>query len=166
MSESKVEQLVPQTDAEEVNDVVDELINPEIKTMVIGTRTTRSVQVYPLGYYDQKEIGTAVLTGISEAAKDADVSSEIEYISKLSQVLEDNVPALITKCTDLTRKKFMSDITSGQLMEFITIIMEVNFMNPIKKGTRLFVEMGSLYGGSQSLPVSADTTDIPSEISD
>ncbi len=155
------------TDAKKNNvDVVDELLNPEVRTMVLGTKKTKTINVYPLGYYDQKEIGGKVMASVTLASSENENASELEYISKLSQALEENVPVLVGKCTDLTENKFMSDVTAGQLMEFITIIMEVNFIAPVKKGTRLFVEMGSLYGGNLLSPPSVDITDTPSEISD
>ena len=154
---AELEVVQPEISEDEV-DVVDELLNPEVRKMIIGTKRTREVEVFPLGYYDQKEIGTKVMTGLAQASEKHGNSAEMEYIAALSQALEDNVPILISKCTNITRKKFMSEVSAGQLMEFITIIMEVNFIEPVKKGTRLFVEMGSLYGANQSLPDSADTT--------
>ena len=144
--------------AEDEVDVVDELLNPEVRKMIIGTKRTREIEVFPLGYYDQKEIGAKVMAGLVKASETHGNSDEMEYIAALSQALEDNVPVLISKCTNIPRKKFMSEVSAGQLMEFITIIMEVNFIEPVKKGTRLFVEMGSLYGGSQLSPGSVDTT--------
>ena len=55
---------------------------------------------------------------------------------------------------------FMAQVTTGQLMDFITIIMEVNFLNPIQKGTSLISSMGSLYEPNQSLPKSVSDTTI------
>jgi len=148
-----------------MSDTVTKLLNPEVRTLLLGIKDPEEIQVYPLTYYDQKEIGMKVATYIqSLSTAEDEPKSELDYITKLVQVLEDNIPLLISKCTDKTKKAFMSSVSSGQLMEFITIIMEVNFLNPIKKGTRLFVEMGTVYGTNQSLPPSANTTDTDSGI--
>ncbi len=145
-----------------MSDKVDQLVNPECRELVIGTRKTRTIIVYPLAFYDQKMIGQQVMNYLGDMKKNltGDESLDITFIGKLAEVIEENIPVLIDKCTDEKEKAFMRDVSAGQLMEFITIIMEVNFLNPIKKGTNLFTNMGSLYGANPSLPQSVKDTDI------
>ena len=146
-----------------MTDNIDKLLNPEVKEIKIGVKKIISIPVYPLTYLDNKIIGEKVLAFIVETDADTNDKTEdktdIEYIGKLAQILESNLPLLITKCTDLDEEAFMKDITSGQIMDFITIIIEVNFLNPIMKGTKLFANMGSMYGVSQSLPPSVSNMD-------
>ena len=151
-----------------MSDQVEQLLNPEIREMLLGTRDPETIVIYPLTYNDQKIIGSKVLLSIKQVSQDMAVAAEkaeveasdVDYVAELSKVLESNVPLLVTKCTSKTKKQFMDAVTSGQLMEFITIVMEVNFLNPIKRGTQLFVEMGSLYGTSPSSSPFVEPTDI------
>lgn len=157
---------VEQVDQVAQVDKVDQLLNPEINKMVLGTRESEKITVYPLTYYDQKKIGEQVVKYISTATnKKNEETLDIEYLGKLLVVLEENLPVLIGKCTDKKEEEFMSAATLGQITDFLTIIVEVNFINPIKKGTELFVNMGNMYGASQLLPSSVETTDTKSKTS-
>ncbi len=148
-----------------MSDTVDQLLNPEVREMLLGSREPEQLKVYPLTYNDQKMIGGKVIASIKKVASEVEDATSLDYVTQLSTVLESNVPLLVSKCTDKTKKQFMDAVTSGQLMTFITIVMEVNFLNPIKRGTQLFVEMGSLYGTNPLSSPSVELTDIGLETS-
>ena len=145
------------------NDVdnVDVLLGLEHRELTIGTRTQQKIAVYPLAYVDQKKIGMKIMNSMQKAGEgfDGDKLDSV-FLGKLAEILEKNIPILITKCTDMEEKVFMALVSAGQLMDFITIIMEVNFLNPIQKGTNLLTSMGSLYEPKQSLPKSVSDTPI------
>ena len=144
-------------------DNVDVLLAPEVKEITIGIRKAEKIKVYPLTFYDQKNIGGKVIADLQSITSGDTDLSESEYVKHLLKVLEGNLPALISKCTDKSKKDFMAEASSGQLVNFLTVVMEVNFLDPIKKGTRLFMElgnMGSLQESSPSLLPSASITDI------
>ncbi|RLF28751.1 MAG: hypothetical protein DRN14_03595 [Thermoplasmata archaeon] len=146
-----------------MSDKVDDLLNPEVKEIQIGTRDSKIVTVYPLSYYNQKKIIEQVRVYMaSSLAEKGEETSDIDYLGSLSVVLEKNIKVLIDKCTDLDKKTFMADITSGQLVSFLSIIVEVNFVNPLAQGVKLFTNMGSMYGAKQLSPLSANITDTDS----
>ena len=148
-----------------MSDNVEKLLNPEVRALFLGVKDVETIQVYPLTYNDQKSIGNKVVASVKKIAAETEGTTELDYLGQVTKVLESNVPLLIAKCTDKTKKEFMEKVTAGQLVEFITTVMEVNFLNPIRRGTELFVEMGSLYATNQSSPPSAEPTAINSEIS-
>ena len=148
-------------------DKIDELLNPECKELLIGVRETKKIVVYPLAYVDQKMISNAVTEYLTKAHEELqNEKADVAFIGKLAEVLEDSIPILVEKCTDIEHDEFMQYVTAGQLMDFVTIIMEVNFLNPIQKGTNLFVSMGSLYGSNPSLQQSVNDMDTQSMISE
>lgn len=160
--ESIVEEKKEDEGKKEEIDKVEDLLNPECKILKIGVKKTEDVIVYPLSYYEQKKTSEMVAKKMQTLSTELNDDKEVAFIGKLAQVLESSIPTLVKSCTDLEPKYFMKHVTAGQLMEFINIIMEVNFLNPIQKGTDLFVNMGSLYGMNPSSPMSANNMDTES----
>jgi hypothetical protein len=138
---------------------VDALLNPETRELVVGIRDAEMIKVYPLSYFDQKNIGEAVVTYLSKNSKALQKGGDLDFIGSLAIILEEKLPFLLEKCVDMPADKFMANTTAGQIMEFVTIVMEVNFLNPIQKGTKLFENMGYMLAGNQLSPQSVSDTD-------
>jgi len=134
-------------------DNVDMLLNPEIRQLSLGIKEPEVINIYPLTFYDQKIIGGKVITdiqGLTKLEEDGENAlTEAEYVKYLFKVLEENLPKLITKCTEKTEKQFMSAASTGQIVNFISIILEVNFLHPAKKGMGLLQEMGNIANQSE-----------------
>jgi hypothetical protein len=150
----------------EKKEKVEQLLNPEVRELILGIRKLKKIVIYPLSYYDQKQIGELIAKSMGKLGETLNAEENTAFIGKLSDMIEQNIPQIIEKCTDLKSEIFMKQVTSGQLMEFIQIVMEVNFLNPIQKGTNLFVSLGNLYESNPSSPQSVNITDINSSTSE
>lgn len=131
-------------------------LNPEIKTILVGKRKLREVKFYPLSIADQFKL-TNLLNGLIVIAMTAAKNrSDAALLAQIMGLLVRNLSSVIKLVTDEPkgfkrlfmfwrwgRKSLLKDITNGQMEEIATAIYEVNYKDTIKKVSSLLKGEGA-----------------------
>ncbi|MFW6121408.1 MAG: hypothetical protein ACOC80_10995 [Petrotogales bacterium] len=125
-------------------------LNPQIKTVEIGTRGLRKVNVYPLSYGDQRKLIDTIRDKVSDTLRTVsgensleivtDSNSEsnegVDLVSLVFEALQDNFDYILELVTD--GDVTVNELTNYQVSEVIRIVYEVNFEEPGKNLPSLF----------------------------
>lgn len=110
----------------------DEMLNPQVRTVKIGTRTMREIKIYPLSVGDEvrflKTVGEAIQQFQDPEIKDA----EAVAIGFIARLVEENLPKLIKMVADDVT---IDDMSNKQAAEIAEIIIDENFES-ISKNVR------------------------------
>ena len=117
-------------------------LNPLHKSTTIGLREAKEIIIYPLSVGEQLKL-TDIITeflrkyfgtedGTEKTA--AESMGDIALINELVEVIKDNVGKIITLTTDAEdADEILDDMTNDQLMDFVTIVYDMNFESARKK---------------------------------
>ena len=103
---------------------MDQLINPQVRTIKVGTRTLREVKIYPLSMADELRFVKTVGESIQSFRSPEVMDSETLAIGFISQLVEENLPELVKMVADDVET---SELTNTQALEIAEIIIDENF---------------------------------------
>ena len=116
-------------------------LNPQIASVVIGTRNLRELTVFPLSVGDQLSM-TSVITEALESFRNADDDEEMAGV--VIALLQKNLPMILEFVTDSdkeTPEELLRDITNAQVLDIAQIVYEQNYAGFLKKAKSLFEEV-------------------------
>jgi hypothetical protein len=105
-----------------------EILNPDIKEVMVGVRTLRKITLYPLSVVDQMKV-TDIFTeaiGIFLANKNA---GEIQFVALFIAIIKANLAKILELVVDETEnaEHLLSEITNNQLSCIATLLYEMNY---------------------------------------
>jgi hypothetical protein len=146
------------------NEMEEEILNPQMRTIQYGKKTLKELTIWPLSAADQTRITTfitkIVQDTVSQYQKDKGIDN-VAFIAIILKNLESNIGKILIPVTDLSEKDvklLMEELTNLQLVTLIETIWEVSFEPALKKGKDLFDRMKSLLRSERSLPSSSETS--------
>ena len=126
-------------------------INPLHRTTTIGVRVAREITIYPLSVGEQLKL-TDIITKLlrkyfytaegSEKPR-AEQMGDIELINELVEAIKENIGKIVEIVTDESSESVLDDMTNEQLIDFATIVYEMNFEVAKKKLKNLIQKMKS-----------------------
>ena len=109
-------------------------LNPQIRTVSIGTRELREVTIYPLSMADQFKMTDLIVDAVSQfAAVNPDELNDAAVVRVMVNLIEDNLQDLFTLILDEDEKVEFSELTNDQFSDIVAIVYEVNYEGSIKK---------------------------------
>lgn len=103
-------------------------LNPEIKTIDVGTRQLRSVHVYPLSVGDQLDITDRLMNTITSLSEGkSSFESNEEAIEFLRKIITENLGTILEYVTDDGERPTFNEMTNNQFYQIANIIFEVNY---------------------------------------
>jgi hypothetical protein len=144
-------------------------LNPQISTLVVGTKELRTITVYPLSLADQvkmsdilskvlKEVlaklaflgGEEEGAGFSPSEKLAGRISNFDMVEYFIALIKENLKTILDLVLSPEDSVSLADITNMQFTELATIIYEVNYELPAKNLMALG-KRAKLVGSDQEL---------------
>lgn len=125
-------------------------LNPQIRTVEIGTRTLRKVNIYPLSYGDQKKLIDTIRDKVFDTMRlvsgednpeivteaDSESNEGVDLINVIFEALQDNFDYILELVTD--GDVTITELTNYQVSEIVKIVYETNFEEPGKNLPSLF----------------------------
>lgn len=149
-----------------------EALNPKIRELEIGIRERRVITLYPLSIASELKITdliTSILVAYSMAQEGAD--DNVGTLQLFVDLFKKNLPQIIeaVTCEEKAGEEIAGEMDNEQFLDFVDILIEVNFEGAAKKGPKLAGRLKGLFGlpetpaeqsGSKmSLPTSSKDTD-------
>ena len=119
-------------------------MNPNIKTIEIGTRTLKEKKVYPLSIADQLNTADMIVDVMSEFSN-FDVAADADVVLAGVELIKNNIHKIIDFVAEEPGDIPLSDVTNEQLAELAGIIFEVNFEAAMGKFKALSERVKSLF---------------------
>jgi hypothetical protein len=156
------------------NELLD--LNPQIKEISIGVRDLRKVKIYPPSLADQIKLMNIISQGFATWIDQNPNSEEItiESVAGIMGLVQAHIHDVLKTVFALSSKKevdkYLSEITNYQLAQIIKIVIEDNYLGPVKNVKSLFEKEEDLEKAIESLSgrpsrQSAKSTDISSNTS-
>lgn len=118
-------------------------LNPQIRTVEIGTRTLRNITLYPLSYGDQKKLINTIKDKFFSVMENFsgeinpnivvnqdEEKSDVDLVNVIFEALHENFEYILELVTD--DKVTLDEMTNFQVSEIIKNVYEVNFDEPKK----------------------------------
>jgi hypothetical protein len=135
----------------------DQALNPQITTTVIGIRSLREINIYPLSMADQLEVTDLVAGAIKGYIMEGD-QSELGVATFVAEAIKQNMTLLLEKATD-EGKEVLSEITNVQATEIAEIVYEVNYESIVGKVRSLVEKIQSQFQSPKLSPLPSDDMD-------
>jgi len=105
-----------------------EILNPDVKEVVIGVRKLRKIKIYPLSVIDQFKV-TDLFTealGLFLANKGSD---DMQFVALFIAILKTNLSKILNFVIDEDEdaEKLLSEITNNQLSLIASTLYEMNY---------------------------------------
>lgn len=133
-----------------------EVLNPQIETIKIGTRQLRNIHIYPLSMADQMSMSDLVTKMVQSFTLHKD-KTDIEFVKSLCEEVKGKLDVLLKYITDIDEDQapgsLLSEITNEQAIDLVKLVYHMNYENLVKNVVDLLkkAEISSLLG--RSLPV-------------
>jgi len=117
-----------------------EKLNPQIRTMNIGTKKLFEIKIYPLSFADQTKMTDLITQAVQKIFAERqglEKAPNIEVVSVLVGLVKENIEKLLLLVTD-DGKKVLESITNLQLFEIASIVYEMNYEAIAKNVKDLF----------------------------
>lgn len=137
-------------------------LNPNIKTVNVGTRKLRPVTIYPLSLTDQQGIIETVIDAVAtftERRLAGELVQTTEMVRFAVDVLKENINKIIAFVTDPEEAPKPEEMTNAQLVEIINVIYTENFEGPAKNASSLISGVTDMFRSMRSSQNSL--SDIP-----
>jgi len=118
-------------------------INPAIRATTIGVRKLREISIYPLSVGEQLKLGDVITEVVTKfvagmekkQGSGASVASmeNVALVEFIIDLIQTNIKKVISIATDEDADKTLDDMTNEQLVDFATIIYEMNYGGDIRK---------------------------------
>ena len=132
-------------------------LNPRIAEIEIGTRTLRTIKVYPFSAGQEIEVVdvVAVLTNSMAEMQKENSLKDLEVFEMFSKVIKEKASLIISFVTNPEDNVTLNDFDNHQFTDFVNIIIEANFGETIKKKLMEIQEkLKILFLSAKSLPKS------------
>lgn len=129
-------------------------LNPEVKVYEVGSRTLRTISIYPLSIADQVKMGDIIVQAIkqfagtaSEYGALASVKDGLEnagIITDVMGLIQDNIGRILAVASDVPLEEvedLCSTMTNTQLTNIVMGIWEVNYEGNVKNVRNLIERM-------------------------
>lgn len=134
--------------------------NPQITTVEVGVRELTEHTIYPLSMHDQFE-ATELIKGAADAFftvadeeeaqnnadknKDKGASTDLAFISKVVDIIRNNLEALLKLVTADDDEIFMEDLTNDQFADLAEILYKVNYEGSLGNLKSLFSQVKNTF---------------------
>jgi hypothetical protein len=112
-----------------------EMLNPQIKEILVGTKTLKKVKIYPLSTADQLELTGNISSSILNIIVLKE-ESNFKIVSLIKDIVTDNIGKILTYVTD-EGEPLMKEISNEQLLYLVEIIYDMNYGSLEKKTTEI-----------------------------
>lgn len=133
--------------------------NPQITSVMIGTRELREVKIYPLSLADEVKFSDILATEFAKyleaSDKMSDEESGIAVAKSILKLVKSNIIKLLRLVTD--EKIELEDLTNSQLTEIAEVIYDVNFGSISKNWKSLFEKVKAIFQPGRLTQLSANT---------
>jgi hypothetical protein len=112
-------------------------LNPQIRTIEIGIRELREVMVYPMSLADQLKLSDLITDSLAKLQSVSELNSSVGLISFILNLIKEKSSFVLKMVLDENEDpdEFMGNISNEQFVEFVKLIIEVNF-DPISKNLK------------------------------
>jgi len=122
-------------------------INPQTTNIEIGTRSLRTIKVYPVSFGDQLELTDLITSTIQEFYKsreEIENKDDTAMVEFLIGLLRENLARIIKLITDEEETVF-KEMTNNQVVELAKLIYEMNYAESLKNAQSLFEKIQQLF---------------------
>ena len=116
-------------------------LNPQIRTVGIGTRTLREIVIYPLSMADQIRLFDKMAESV-KSYEGSETDSELDSFEAIMSLIRDNLITILEFVTE--EKVTLDDLTNEQFASLCEIVYEMNFEGAAKKLKSLFERVQSV----------------------
>jgi len=137
-----------------------EKLNPQIRIVKIGTKTLRTVKIYPLSFADQLKMTDLITEAVQKLfseRKNVEKAPNVEVVGYFVDIVKRNIEQLLVLVTD-KEEKVIENITNMQLVEIANIIYEMNYEVIAKNVKNLFGKITAASSSKRLSPRSAKST--------
>jgi len=106
-------------------------LNPQIQTIMIGTRTLREITIYPLSLGDQLKLSDLIYTVVQKFFIVRE-KEDISFIKDVLSIIEENIDNILKLVVDASID-VRSELTNDQIVSIAEIIYDVNYDSTKKK---------------------------------
>lgn len=130
--------------------------NPRIKSLYIGVRNLRKIKIYPLSIGQEIETAEIIGTLINIASQEQEENdlNNLQVMEVMGKIIKDKVSEIIAFVTDPEDNVSLHEFDNFQFLEFIEIILDVNFGEHTKKFKEIREKLMNLFPSPNSLPKS------------
>lgn len=130
--------------------------NPRIKSLYIGIRNLRKIKIYPLSIGQEIETAEIIGTLINIASQEQEENdlNNLQVMEVMGKIIKDKVSEIIAFVTDPKDNVSLHEFDNFQFLEFIEIILDVNFGEHTKKFKEIREKLMNLFPSPNSLPKS------------
>jgi len=108
--------------------MTDKSLNPEIKTVTIGVRELREIEIYPLSVGEQMKLTDLITETLQQFLKEGgEKEVDAEFVKFVVNLIKDNLQKILTLVTDYDGAEIMYDMTNSQFVEVAELVYEMNF---------------------------------------
>ena len=140
-------------------------LNPQIESMLVGTRTLREIKIYPLAFGKQLEMTDMITEALSawfakDEMEDGDPHN-LAFAQIILQIIKDNLGKIVVLATDGDNgPELLNDLSNLQMVELAEHILNMNYLAVAesKNVTGLLEKMSSLFLSRRPSVASANTT--------
>jgi len=124
-----------------IDNTDDQMLNPQIATVKIGTRRLRNLTIYPLAMADEIKLTDVVTQALGQVEDKQDIA----VIAFIVDLIKQNMGRILTMATDDDGDNILKELSNMQATEIAGIIYEVNFGGPAKNAKSLFDGIAKLF---------------------
>jgi hypothetical protein len=146
-----------------------EILNPDIKEVLVGVRKLRKIQLYPLSVVDQFKVTDLFQEALGAFLVTKNMDNT-QLIALFIHVFKSNLPKVLSLVIDPEEDidTLLAEITNNQLSDIVTIIYKSNYEVISKNVGGLLKNLPQMKKESpleRPSPLSVKSMDINSEIS-
>jgi len=118
-------------------------INPQITSFDIGTRTLRTIKIYPASFGDQLELTDLITKTVQHffsSREELEEKNDIEMVHFFVELFRENFAKIIDLVT-YNEEDILKQVTNSQIIELAEIVYEMNYGDSLKKVQSLFMKI-------------------------
>lgn len=125
----------------ELDRQMSQAMNPRVRDVQVGIRTTRNVKLYPLSIHDQLSLDEVLAETIETYIKESQGSEEItaNLVAVFINLIKKKLPVVLKLLfPDENVQKLLKELDNAQLADILELVFVDNYGDPIKKLVSLF----------------------------
>jgi hypothetical protein len=141
-------------------------MNPQINSVEIGIKHTRTITIFPLSMADQFKMSDIISKAVKEYSEnEEETATEVAVFQSIMKLIEENLIVILDLVTEDVEKISLEEITNDQFADLCTIIYDVNFDVALGKLQSLFNRAKSVFQSKRSQLKSSSTPVTDTNIS-
>lgn len=138
-------------------------LNPQIKTVEVGTKSLREVTIYPLSMSDQFKLTDILVEVFKEFSTFDELDlSDTQVVEKGVGLIKDNLEVILKIVTEDSETITFDELTNTQFSELAVMLYEVNYETMLGNLKSLVKRVKGVIKQplTRQSPISSDTSQV------